>query len=201
MNNELSMKIIVGLGNPGLRYRNTRHNAGFFVIKALSKKHGISLKHRAFHGVYGTGRIDGREVMLFEPRTFMNLSGGAVAAVTGARLRNREDLIVAVDDINLPFGSLRLRKEGSAGGHNGLKSIIGAIGTEFARLRLGIKPAHEIEGDLARFVLAPFPRRDRAALEDMVEKAACCLEIWVSKGMQKAMEVSNQPVAREGEMS
>ncbi len=185
------MKIIVGLGNPGLRYRNTRHNAGFLVIKALSKKYKIPLRHRGFHGVYGTGRIDGREVMLFEPRTFMNLSGGAVAAVTGSKLKNKEDLMVAVDDINLPLGNLRLRKEGSAGGHNGLKSIIGVIGTEFARLRLGIKPAHEIEGDLARFVLAPFPRRDRAGLEDMIEKAVSCLEIWVSKGLEKAMETYN----------
>ena len=185
------MKIIVGLGNPGLRYRNTRHNAGFLVIKALSKKHRIPLKHRAFHGVYGTGRIDGREVMLFEPRTFMNLSGCAVSAVTGAKLRNKEDLLVVVDDINLPFGELRLRKDGSAGGHNGLKSIIGAIGSDFPRLRLGIKPQHEIEGDLARFVLAPFPKRDREALEETVEKAACCLEKWVSEGLGKAMEAYN----------
>lgn len=185
------MKIIVGLGNPGLRYRNTRHNAGFLVIKALSKKHKIPLRHRGFYGVYGMGRIEGKEVMLFEPRTFMNLSGGPVEAVTEAKLKNREDLLVVVDDINLPFGNLRLRKDGSAGGHNGLKSIIEGIGTDFARLRLGIKPQHEIEGDLARFVLAPFPRRDREALEEMVEKAACCLEIWASKGLEKAMETYN----------
>ena len=185
------MKIIIGLGNPGLRYRNTRHNAGFLVIKALSKKHKIPLRHRGFHGVYGTGRIDGREVMLFEPRTFMNLSGEAVSAVAGARLKNKKDRLIVVDDINLSFGDLRLRKDGSAGGHNGLKSIIGAVGPDFSRLRLGIKPQREVEGDLARFVLAPFPGRDREELEGMIEKAACCLETWVSKGIEKAMEAYN----------
>jgi PTH1 family peptidyl-tRNA hydrolase len=185
------MKIIVGLGNPGFRYRNTRHNAGFMVVKALSKKHHIALKHRAFHGVYGTGLIGGHGVMLFEPRTYMNLSGAAVQAVCDARMRSASDLLVIVDDINLPFGSVRMRGTGSAGGHNGLRSIIEEMGADFARLRLGIKPGHEIEGDLARFVLAPFPRRDKAGLEEMIVKAAACAETWVAEGAGKSMERHN----------
>lgn len=185
------MKIIVGLGNPGLRYRNTRHNAGFMVIKALSKEYGIPLRHRGFHGVYGIGRVCGRETMLFEPRTYMNLSGEAVGAVCSSKLKDKGDLLVVVDDINLPFSSLRMRESGSAGGHNGLKSIIEAMGQDFARLRLGIKPEHEISGDLARFVLAPFPRKEKEALEDMVDAAAEYAAIWVTEGAKKAMEHRN----------
>lgn len=191
MSYQLIMKIIIGLGNPGLRYRSTRHNAGFFVIKALSKKYRIPVKHKGFHGVYGIGRIEGEEVMLFEPRTYMNLSGESVEALRGSKLRRKEDILVVVDDISLPLGSLRLREEGSAGGHNGLKSVIEKMGQDFARLRLGIKPAHEIEGDLAGFVLSPFTRRERPVLDEMVEKAVLCAGTWVSKGGKKAMEIHN----------
>jgi peptidyl-tRNA hydrolase, PTH1 family len=185
------MKIIVGLGNPGFRYRNTRHNAGFMAVKALSKKYGIALRHRGFHGVYGVGRVLGQEVMLFEPRTYMNLSGEAVGAVCSSKLQEKKDLLVIVDDISLPFGSVRLRENGSAGGHNGLKSIIEFLGQDFARLRMGIRTDEEPTGDLAGFVLSPFRRKDREGLEDMIERAAECTGIWASDGASKAMERHN----------
>lgn len=185
------MKIIVGLGNPGLRYRNTRHNVGFMAIKALSKKYGIALRHRGFHGVYGIGRVIGQEVMLFEPRTYMNLSGDAVGAVCSSKLKDKTDLLVVVDDISLPFGSIRLRENGSAGGHNGLKSIIAFLGQDFTRLRVGIRPGEEIDGDLASFVLSPFRRKDREGLENMIKRVVECAGTWASEGAYKAMERHN----------
>lgn len=185
------MKIIVGLGNPGLRYRNTRHNAGFMAIKALSKKYRISIRHRGFHGVYGVGRVLGQEVMLFEPKTYMNLSGEAVGALCSAKLKDKADLLVVVDDISLPFGSIRLKENGSAGGHNGLKSIIEFQGQDFARLRMGIRPEGELDRDLSSFVLSPFRRDEREGLADMIERAAECAVIWASNGPRKAMERHN----------
>ncbi|MDD3089241.1 MAG: aminoacyl-tRNA hydrolase [Candidatus Omnitrophica bacterium] len=186
------MKIIIGLGNPGLRYRNTRHNAGFMVIKALSKKYRISLRKAGFHGVYGVGRIGGEEVMLFEPRTYMNLSGEAVGAVCAAKADGKGSFLVIVDDVNLPLGGLRFRESGSSGGHNGLKSIISRMGMDFPRLRLGIDPGVKHEGDLSDLVLAPFSRQEREGLAEMIKKAVSCVEEWIDKGAASAMEIYNR---------
>lgn len=184
------MKIIVGLGNPGFRYRNTRHNAGFLVLKQFAREYGLAIKKKGFGGVYGIGRVEGQEVFLFEPMTYMNLSGGAVKAICSAKLDDRADLLVVTDDLSLPPGSLRLREKGSAGGHNGLRSVISAIGPDFARLRVGI--GSPVEGaDVSGYVLSAFPRRERDTFLETVGKAAECVEMWVSKGVKEAMNRYN----------
>ncbi|MFH1552297.1 MAG: aminoacyl-tRNA hydrolase [Candidatus Omnitrophota bacterium] len=180
------MKIVVGLGNPGLRYRNTRHNVGFLVLKLLAKKYRLGIKKKGFQGVYGLGRIARQEVMLFEPLTYMNLSGGAVGAVCSSKLLDKMDLLVVSDDFNLPLGNVRLRGKGSSGGHNGLQSIIDRIGPDFARLRVGVGPEHEVS-DMSAYVLSPFPRREKAVLNEALEQAAECVETWLEAGTEKAM--------------
>ena len=184
------MKIIAGLGNPGLRYRNTRHNAGFLAVKALSKKYRIALRKKGFGGIYGTGRISGEEVMLFEPLTFMNLSGEAVKSASSRKLEAQDDLLVISDDVNLPLGRVRVRGKGSAGGHNGLESIIGSIGQDFARLRIGVGDAPQ-GADMAAYVLAPFPRRERPILSEAIEKAIEAAEAWLTQGISAAMNRCN----------
>ena len=184
------MKIIVGLGNPGLRYRNTRHNTGFLVLAALSRKYRLPLRKKGFGGLYAAGAIRGCQVMLFEPMTYMNLSGGAVKAVCSSRLERSGDLIVVSDDVSLPFGGIRLRRQGSSGGHNGLQSIIEHMGQDFTRLRIGIGPAAP-EEDLAAYVLARFSRGEKAALGEVIEKAVQALEIWLEADIEKAISRCN----------
>ena len=188
------MKIIVGLGNPGLSYRNTRHNAGFLAVKALAKKHGLGIRKRGFKGTYGVGSILKREVILFEPMTYMNLSGEAVNAVCSSKLKHPEDLIVISDDISLPFGEIRLREKGSSGGHNGLQSIIDNMGSDFARLRMGIG-SENLPKDVARYVLAPFSRAERTVLGEMLEKSVECVETWLESGIKTAMNICNKGIA------
>ncbi|MGB2630010.1 MAG: aminoacyl-tRNA hydrolase [Candidatus Omnitrophota bacterium] len=185
------MKIIVGLGNPGLKYRNTKHNVGFKVVDLLAKKHRCGIRKKGFHGAYGTGRIAGQEVILFKPLTFINLSGEAVEAICASRLEDIKDLLVISDDINLSLGNIRLREKGSSGGHNGLQSIIERVGSNFARLRVGIE-AGEIIEDAAAYVLSPFPRRVRSGLGDVLEKSAECAEAWLAKGVRAAMNNYNK---------
>jgi len=172
------MKIIVGLGNPGLRYRNTRHNVGFMVIKALSETHRIRLGKKGFNGTYGIGRVNRREVMLFKPSTYMNLSGEAVNAVLASKAEDTaKNVLVISDDFNLPLGSIRFREKGTAGGHNGLQSIIDRIGPEFARLRVGIGSA--TTGDTSSYVLAPFPRGERREVKEAIQNASQAVEMWI----------------------
>ncbi len=172
------MKIIVGLGNPGLRYRNTRHNVGFMVIKTLSETHRIRLGKKGFNGTYGIGRVKGREVMLFRPSTYMNLSGEAVNAVLASKAEDKaKDVLVISDDFNLPLGRIRFREKGSAGGHNGLQSIIDRIGPDFARLRVGIGAA--VTGDTSSYVLASFPRGERAQIKEAIQNASQAAQMWI----------------------
>lgn len=180
------VKIIVGLGNPGFRYRNTRHNAGFLVIKALAKKHSMNLKKKGFGGAYGIGRILGQEVMLFEPLSYMNLSGSAVKSICSAKLDEKKDLLVISDDVNLPLGKIRMRESGSSGGHNGLQSLVETIGPDFARLRIGVGSAHS-EEDLARYVLSSFPRAERSDLSQVIEKASEAIEMWLREDINAVM--------------
>ena len=185
------MKIIVGLGNPGLRYRNTKHNIGFKVLDLLAKKHRCGIKKKGFNGIYGVGRVAGQEVILFKPLTFMNLSGDAVEAICASRLDDKKDLLVISDDITLSLGSIRLREKGSSGGHNGLQSIIEKMGPDFARLRVGIRTVDTVE-DASTYVLSSFPRKVRSALDDVLETAAGCAEAWLDKGMRAAMNHNNK---------
>ncbi len=185
------MKIIAGLGNPGLRYRNTRHNVGFMVIDALAKKHRISVRKKGFQGVYGIGRIARKEVMLFKPLTYVNLSGSAVKSVCASRIDDKEDFLAVSDEINLPLGRIRLRRQGSSGGHNGLQSIIDQIGPDFPRLRVGVKNTDVIE-DMVAYVLSPFPRKERAVLSEAVEEAVGSVETWVAEGIAEAIRRYNK---------
>jgi PTH1 family peptidyl-tRNA hydrolase len=185
------MKIVVGLGNPGEKYRNTKHNIGFMVIDRLSERHGIRVSKAAYTGLYGYGKIGDAEVMLFKPMTYMNLSGQAVSSVNASLKENNEGLLIVADDLNIPIGSLRLRENGTAGGHNGLRSIIEHMGEEFARLRLGIG-AEFIPDDKASFVLADFDAEEAQLLEEEIEKAADCVEVWAQKGAKAAMDRFNK---------
>ena len=184
------MKIIVGLGNPGLKYRGTRHNTGFLVIDELAKRYRVRVNKKKYGGVCGSGKVQGEEVLLFKPLTFMNLSGGAVSAAVSDKLTSKEDLLVISDDFNLPLGEIRLRAKGSSGGHNGLRSTIERVGEEFARLRIGVGADRHIE-DASSFVLASFTRREKPLLAEAVQNAAGCVETWLTEGVQKAMSRYN----------
>jgi peptidyl-tRNA hydrolase, PTH1 family len=187
------MYLIVGLGNPGSEYERTRHNLGFMLIDKLAGATGVKVNRRECRSLVGSAVIEGERVKLVKPQTFMNLSGEAVACVlakAGAE-ESSGSLIVMSDDLALPFGTIRLRARGSAGGHNGLKSIIGALGSdEFIRLRIGIQPEHPVS-DTRRFVLDEFPRADRAAVDEVIERAAGAVHAVLRDGLAKAMSIYN----------
>ena len=183
-------KIIVGLGNPGLRYRRTKHNVGFRVLDEFAEKHGLRIRTKGFQGVYGIGRVLGEEVILFKPLTYMNLSGGPVEAICSSRLPDLEDLLVVSDDYNFSIGVIRIKEKGSAGGHNGLQSIIGKLGAEYSRLRVGVGIA-DMPEDKAKYVLSAFVREDKALLGDAMEKSVGCIETWIEKGVKEAMNQYN----------
>ena len=185
--------MIVGLGNPGKAYEWTRHNLGFMLIDKLAGVAGFDVKLRECQSRVGRGEIEGRTVKLVKPQTYMNLSGEAVACFFARHklAEPGEKLIVISDDLALPFGKIRIRAKGSAGGHNGLKSIIGAIGTnEFTRLRIGIQPEHPIS-DSKRFVLDSFPGAIRPAVEEVLERSVEAIQSILRDGVLKAMTLHN----------
>ena len=186
------MRLVVGLGNPGAQYAWTRHNLGFMLVDLLAREAGALVKRSECRALVGRAEIEGERVELVKPQTYMNLSGEAVACLVAKHeLRARPAaLIVISDDLALPFGTIRLRARGSAGGHNGLKSIIASLKTdEFIRLRIGIRPVHPI-GDTARFVLDEFPRSERAELDQILERSAEALRAVIRDGVEKAMAQS-----------
>ena len=163
------MYIIVGLGNPGYQYVGTRHNIGFMAVEELAERNRISIDMNKYKGIYGKGMIEGEKVILLEPQTYMNLSGESVrAAVDFYKIDPEKELIVIYDDISLEVGKIRIREKGSAGGHNGMKSIIAHLGTEeFNRVRIGI--GNKPKGwDLADYVLGHFEEEDRDKVEEGV---------------------------------
>jgi peptidyl-tRNA hydrolase, PTH1 family len=187
------MFLIVGLGNPGAEYERTRHNLGFMLIDKLAAEAGATVKRKDCRSLIGSATLEDERVHLVKPQTFMNLSGEAVAClVAKAEIEDvSKSLIVISDDLALPFGTIRLRERGSAGGHNGLKSIIGAIGTnEFMRLRIGIQPEHPIS-DAKAFVLDEFPKAQREEVEKILDKAAEAVHSVLRDGIKKAMSVFN----------
>jgi PTH1 family peptidyl-tRNA hydrolase len=187
------MVLIVGLGNPGAEYEWSRHNLGFMLIDKLSKDTGIDKYLRECRSFVGRGEIERRRVKLVKPQTYMNLSGEAVSCLVAKHklAPPGENLIVVSDDLALPFGKIRIRARGSAGGHNGLKSIIAALGTqEFTRLRIGIQPEHPVS-DSKRFVLDSFPRATRAEVEEILERSAEALQAILRDGVLKAMTEYN----------
>ena len=187
------MFLIVGLGNPGEEYEWTRHNLGFMLIDKLAAEAGVTVKRRECRSLVGSANIEGERVRLVKPQTFMNLSGESVACLlTKEKLDNPSKTIIVVsDDLALPFGTIRLRERGSAGGHNGLKSIIGTIGTnEFIRLRIGIQPEHPVS-DARAFVLESFRKPQREEVEEILEKAREAVHSVLRDGIKKAMSVYN----------
>ncbi len=183
---------IVGLGNPEKKYENTRHNIGFDVIDRIAEKYSIAVRERGFKALFGKGIIEGQRVILVKPQTYMNLSGESVREVIDYyKIDAGEELIVISDDISLEVGGIRIRKKGSAGGHNGLKNIIQHLGTErFQRIRMGVgeKPK---EWDLVDYVLGHFPKEERESVDESIGKAAEAVGIMVSEGADKAMNAFN----------
>src|SRR5262245_29921150 len=187
------MYLLVGLGNPGTEYEWTRQKLGFMLLDKLAAEAGATVKRKECRSLVGAATIENERARLIKPQTFMNLSGEAVACLLAKE--NIDDvsksLIVISDDLALPFGAIRLRERGSAGGHNGLKSIIAALGTnEFIRLRIGIQPEHPI-GDAKAFVLDGFTRTERKSLEDILERAAQAVRAVLRDGIAKAMALHN----------
>jgi PTH1 family peptidyl-tRNA hydrolase len=185
--------VIVGLGNPGSDYVATRHNLGFMLIDKLAEDERIVVKRRECDSLVGQGQIEGVVTKLAKPQTFMNLSGGAVSCLlrkveSDAPIQQRaKQLVVISDDLALPVGKIRIRERGSAGGHNGLKSIIAAIGTdEFVRVRIGIQPEHPIS-DAKRFVLDTFSRSELPVVEEAIARASAAVRTLISDGALKAM--------------
>jgi PTH1 family peptidyl-tRNA hydrolase len=182
--------LIVGLGNPGREYQETRHNVGFRLVELLAERHGVDLKKHRHQAAYGEGRIAGQAVLIAKPLTFMNLSGLAVATL--ARYHNvpSERVLILCDDVNLPLGRLRLRANGTAGGHNGLKSIIGTLGTsEFPRLRIGVGAP---DGrPMVDHVLGRFNRAEGEAITAILAEAADAVELFLREGLEAAMNRYN----------
>ncbi|MGI5839250.1 MAG: aminoacyl-tRNA hydrolase [bacterium] len=194
------MKIITGLGNPGLAYVNTRHNAGFAVVDLLANTYGIKVDEWKYESFLGRGRIAREPVVLLKPQTYMNLSGRAVRQVLQGLGAGPDELLVIHDDLDLPFGRLRLRLRGGPGGHNGIKSIISALETEeFARLRFGIgrPPAG---GDPADYVLEEFTAAERELFDLATDKAGAAVCAVLAEGVTAAMNRFNRadkPAAEE----
>lgn len=188
------MKLIVGLGNPGIFYANTRHNIGAMAVNALAKASKVSLRReRMFPARTARTFFETEAVTLAVPLTYMNLSGAAVAPLVRHLRVSLPDLIVVYDDLDLDMGTLRLRPSGSAGGHNGMKSIIAALGTgEFPRLRIGIGRPASREADVARYVLSSFGRRDKKTLEQTIHNACDCLQAWAVEGTTRCMNIYNR---------
>ncbi|HUX10669.1 MAG TPA: aminoacyl-tRNA hydrolase [Terriglobia bacterium] len=191
------MKLIAGLGNPGSEYHLTPHNLGFMAVDRLAEICNADFTRRESRAAVASARLEGEQVVLARPQTFMNLSGLSVSGLLRYRNLSAADLIVLVDDVELPLGSLRIRRKGSAGGHNGLKSVIGALGTDcFTRVRMGAGPDKPIE-DLVSYVLTPFRPRDREAVTGMVEQAVQAVRLILREGAEKAMNLFNRKVPAE----
>ena len=194
----VAMYIVAGLGNPTKKYEHTRHKIGFDVIDFLAKQYNISMNMAKFKGICGMGLIEGTKVLLLKPQTFMNLSGNSVGeAVDFYKADTEDELIVIYDDIDLAPGNLRIRKKGSAGGHNGMKDIIAHLGTqEFLRIRVGVgaKP----EGwELADHVLSHFSTEERELVEEAVRNGADAVKMMVQGQVDAAMNQYNKKVVKE----
>lgn len=189
------MFLIVGLGNPGAQYARTRHNIGWLVLDELARRWNIELSRTNCEAKIGGGLIGEQRVTLVKPQTFMNLSGRSVAALMRYQNVTRERIIIITDDLNLPVGKLRLRPNGSHGGHNGLKSIAQHLGDDkYARLRFGVGEPPQVERDergTKDFVLRPFLSEEMPAVEAAIARAADGVETWVREGVEIAMNRFN----------
>lgn len=192
------MRLIVGLGNPGLEYADTPHNLGFRVIEELAARARIRGQQDRGRAVAARGRLDGQEVLLARPLTYMNLSGPAVDALLRLEGLTPADLIVILDDWALPWGMIRIRERGSAGGHKGLESVIAALGTEeFLRVRLGVQPAEGGEQDLADYVTRPIAAEYQTVAAEMTAEAAEAVRLILREGAGRAMARYNRRAGAE----
>jgi PTH1 family peptidyl-tRNA hydrolase len=183
--------LVVGLGNPGEEYENTPHNLGFMVIDRLAASHAIRASRKENMSLVGLGDIAGKRVAVAKPQTYMNLSGPAVKGLLERYELKPDRVIVVYDELDLPWGTLRIRLNGSAAGHNGVKSLIGSLGTnEFTRIRIGIDPGNPVKGE--QFVLAPFKRAQKQDVEETVGRAADAVEFILAEGAAQAMTKYNR---------
>jgi PTH1 family peptidyl-tRNA hydrolase len=192
------MKAVVGLGNPGDDYKGTRHNVGFEVVDELAKRWDAKLKK--WKATAAAALVKDRDILLAEPTTFMNDSGRAVNAIMSYYKMAPQDVLVVVDEAQLPLGRLRLRPSGSAGGHNGLKSVIEHVGSEFPRLRIGIDRGHR-DWDLSDRVLSRFPPVERPAVDEAIQRAADAIEVWADFGIHVAMNRFNAAGDNQSEIN
>lgn len=185
------MYYIVGLGNPGIQYENTRHNAGFITIDYLARKYSIDVRKIKFKSLIGQGVISGHKVMLVKPQTYMNNSGEAIREIYKYFDFEHDKLIVIYDDIDIDFGSIRIRKKGSAGTHNGMKSIIYNLEfDDFPRIKVAVgkKPSYM---DLANFVLSGFSKQEAKIIEEEVKLTSDAIEMILEEGIEKTMSMFN----------
>jgi len=187
------VKLIVGLGNPGIEYQFTLHNLGFLAVDRIAEQYGARVVNRRGRAVTGKAVIAGEEVLLAKPETYMNLSGMSVRElVKELEADPARDLVVIYDELDLPFGTLRIRPRGSAGGHHGMESIIGALGTqEFLRIRLGISPGHPV-GDGARYVLSQLKKSQYPLVDEVLDTTAEAVKVILTEGAAAAMNRFNR---------
>lgn len=184
------MKIIAGLGNPGRQYQKSKHNVGWMVLDKFSQKHALSIERIKFESLLAEFDYKGERVLLVKPLTFMNASGRAVRKVMDFYKLEPKDLLVIVDDIDLPLGTLRLRKSGGSGTHNGMRDLLNHLQSEaFARMRLGI--GDQRQGALADYVLSAFSKADKPVLEEMLDRAVDALEDFLEGGIEYSMNRNN----------
>ena len=184
------MYIIAGLGNPGKRYENTRHNIGFIAVDLLAERNDIKINKIKHKALVGEGRISGQKVLLIKPQTYMNLSGESLREVMAYYKEDLENLVVIYDDIDLPTGTVRIRKKGSAGTHNGMRSIVYDLQSDqFPRIRIGI--GAQKKGELRDFVIGGFSKEEKEPLKEAVKRTALAAECIVEKGIDKAMNEYN----------
>ena len=183
------MFLIVGLGNPGSQYEDTRHNIGFKVLDNIAQEYNIDINRQKFKGMYGEGFINGEKVILLKPSTYMNLSGESVKEVLDFYKLSNEDILVIYDDISLDVGRLRIREKGSAGGHNGIKNIIAHLGTDvFPRIKVGVG---QPDVDLVNYVLGKFSKEEMDVLSESIEASTKAVKEIISNDVKSAMNIYN----------
>jgi PTH1 family peptidyl-tRNA hydrolase len=187
----------MGLGNPGKQYTKTRHNIGFEAVRKISEKYKISLDQKKHKALLGSGYMEGQKVLLAQPQTFMNLSGESLQEILTFYKLSMEDLILIYDDVSLSLGDIRIRKQGSAGGHNGVKSIIQLSGTsEFVRIKVGVDEKPK-EWDLADYVLSAFAKADEKLVEESLDNVVNAVTTIVVEDLNKAMNIYNQKKSQD----
>ena len=187
------MKLIVGLGNPGIEYQFTPHNLGFLTIDRIANGLGSEVRNRQCRALTARATIAGEPVVLAKPETYMNLSGLSVLELVAEhQIDVSRDLIVVYDELDLPLGTIRIRQRGSSAGHNGMESILGALGTdEFLRIRLGIAPDHKI-ADSVKYVLTPFRKAQEKVVDEVLDTAVLAVEVILKEGPEAAMNRFNR---------